>query len=108
MARITVTDREGRQHTLEADAGASLMEVLRDAEMGIEAICGGQCACATCHCFIEGDWFEKLAELAEPSEDERDLVAYLDAFDETRSRLTCQIVVSDALDGLEVTVAPEE
>ena len=105
MIRIEVTDRDGRQHTLEASPGASLMETLRDADMGIEAICGGQCACATCHCYLEANWFQKLDPAGE---DERDLIGYLDAFDEARSRLTCQIEVTDALDGLELVVAPEE
>ena len=105
MVVLMVTDRDGRQHTLEADTGASLMEVLRDADMGIEAICGGQCACATCHCYIDAAWAQKLGRA---SEDELELVSYLDAFDAGRSRLTCQIQVTDALDGLQLTVAPEE
>ena len=53
MATIHVTDRDGHAHRLQAPAGSILMEVLRDEGMGIEAICGGQCACATCHCLIE-------------------------------------------------------
>ena len=105
MTTIHITDREGRQHTLQAQSGLSLMEVLRDGDMGIEAICGGQCACATCHCFIEADWFEKLDGAGE---DELDLVSCLDSFDESRSRLTCQIQVTEALDGLGLTVAPDE
>jgi len=105
MVVVKVTDRDGRQHTLHARTSTSLMEVLRDADMGIEAICGGQCACVTCHCLLEAGWFEKVGH---PSADELDLAASLDAFDEARSRLTCQIEVSEALDGLEVTIAPEE
>lgn len=105
MAIIHITDRDGRQHSLEATPGSILMEVLRDAGMGIEAICGGQCACATCHCLIEPAWFETAGA---PGEDELDLVSSLDCFDPGRSRLTCQLDVSDTLDGLTLTVAPEE
>ena len=105
MAEIHVTDRDGNQHSLEAREGGVLMEVLRDEGMGIEAICGGQCACATCHCFIDPDWFERLGGRGE---DEQELVSYLDCFDSTRSRLTCQVEVTEALDGLRLEVAPDE
>ncbi len=105
MATIHVTDRDGNAHRLQAPDGSILMEVLRDEGMGIEAICGGQCACATCHCLVDADWFGRVGA---PGEDELDLVSCLDAFDTGRSRLTCQVQVSDALDGLSLTVAPEE
>ena len=105
MPTVHVTDRAGRAHSLEAAVGSVLMEVLRDQGMGIEAICGGQCACATCHCLIEPAWFETLGP---PGEDELDLVSSLDHFDPARSRLTCQLEVTGAFDGLKLTVAPEE
>ena len=105
MATIHVTDRDGEQYRLDAATGSILMEVLRDEGMGIEAICGGQCACATCHCLIEPAWFDTLGK---PGEDELDLVSSLDCFEAGRSRLTCQIEVSDSFDGLTLTVAPEE
>ena len=105
MASIHVTDREGNFHRLDAPEGSILMELLRDEGMGVEAICGGQCACATCHCFIDPAWFEKVGG---PGEDELDLVSCLDSFDASSSRLTCQIEVSEALDGISLTVAPEE
>ena len=105
MATIHVTGRDGNFHRLEAAAGSILMEVLRDEGMGIEAICGGQCACATCHCLIEPGWFETLGAAGD---DELNLVSSLDAYDAGRSRLTCQLEVSDAIDGLSLTVAPEE
>lgn len=81
------------------------MEALRDADLGIAAICGGQCACATCHCHIEPGW---MPQLPPADEDEVALVSCLDHYDLERSRLTCQIKVTDALDGLPLTVAPEE
>ena len=105
MPTIHVTDRDGHAHRLLAPAGSMLMEVLRDGGMGIEAICGGMCACATCHCLIDGEWFGTVGA---PGEDELDLVSSLDAYDADRSRLTCQVQVSRALDGLSLTVAPEE
>ena len=105
MPTIHVTDRDGNAHRLQAPDGSILMEVLRDEGMGIEAICGGQCACATCHCLVDLDWFGTVGA---PGEDELDLVSCLDAFDGGRSRLTCQVQVSNALDGLSLTVAPEE
>ena len=105
MAIVHVTDREGHVHKLQAPARSILMQVLRDEGMGIEAICGGQCACATCHCLLDPAWFEPVGP---PGEDELDLVSSLDAYDAGRSRLTCQLEVSAALDGLSLTVAPEE
>ena len=105
MPIVHVTDRAGQAHSLQAPVGSVLMETLRDQGMGIEAICGGQCACATCHCLIEPAWFETLGP---PGEDELDLVSSLDHFDPARSRLTCQLEVTGAFDGLKLTVAPEE
>ena len=104
MARILVTDRDGGRHKVTAAEGV-LMEALRDADLGVAAICGGQCACATCHCFIEPDWAPRLPPA---DEDEVALISCLDHYDPERSRLTCQIRVTDALDGLPLTVAPEE
>ena len=105
MSRLDVTDRAGARHELNANASGTLMEVLRDADMGIEAICGGQCACATCHCWVAADRF---AQLPGVSEDERDLLSSLDHYDPHRSRLTCQLEITEIPDGLPVTVAPEE
>jgi len=105
MISIHATDRKGRSHQLQVPCGSVLMESLRDSDLGVEAICGGQCACGTCHCLIHPAWLEIVGA---PGEDERELLACLDAFDHRRSRLTCQIEVSDALEGLSLTVAPEE
>ena len=59
--KIFVTDREGNKYTLEGDSGDTLMEVIRDNSLDIEAACGGCCACATCHVYIEDEWLEKLS-----------------------------------------------
>ncbi|MBB4210945.1 2Fe-2S ferredoxin [Rhodothalassium salexigens DSM 2132] len=106
MPTIHVTDRDGSQSSFEARPGLTLMEALRGAGYdSIEAICGGNCSCATCHVLIDPDWADTLPPRAN---DEDDLVADTDAYDETRSRLSCQIAVTDALDGLRLTVAPED
>lgn len=105
MGTISVTTREGDHIALEAENGLSVMEIIRDA--GIDellALCGGCCSCATCHVFVEGDWADRLAPI---TADESDL---LDSSDHRRgeSRLSCQIVFGEALDGLELTIAPED
>ncbi|MFP6792614.1 MAG: 2Fe-2S iron-sulfur cluster-binding protein [Pseudomonadales bacterium] len=105
MTTLKVTDRDGRSHTLEAYEGSSVMESLRDEDMGIEAICGGQCACATCHCLLDEAWFDKLTP---PGEDETELLESLDHYEAGRSRLTCQIIVSSQHEDLELTIGPEE
>lgn len=105
MAVINVTDRAGRKHVVQAKPGAMLMEALRDANMDVEAICGGCCSCATCHVFIEGAW---AAKLPPRSPDEQELVEETESYRPAASRLSCQVKLTDALDGITVTVAPEE
>lgn len=105
MPQMTVTDRSGTEHVLHGDAGMSVMEVIRDG--GIDellALCGGSCSCATCHVHVASDW---LAAVGTPGADEDDL---LDSSDHrtAASRLSCQIAFGNALDGLEVTIAPED
>lgn len=105
MATIQATDREGNTRELTAYEGSTLMEVLRDEGTGVEAICGGQCACATCHCFIDAAWIGRLS----PAEgDELDLLQTSENYNPETSRLACQVPVTEELDGLQVTVAPEE
>lgn len=102
MATITVVTREGISHALEADDGVSVMEVIRDA--GIDellALCGGCCSCATCHVFTDDP------NLPPRSEDENDLLDS-SAHRRASSRLSCQLFVTEALDGLRVQIAPED
>ena len=103
MSKLHVTDRDGAEHELEGTSGWSVMEIIRENNLPIEAACGGCCACATCHVYVEPEW---LGRLDEPSADEGMM---LDEAFEVRdnSRLSCQIKYSDALDGLKVTLAPE-
>lgn len=105
MSEVVVTTRQGEVHRLPIRVGASLMEIIRDA--GIDellALCGGCLSCATCHVFVEERFLDRLEA---KSDDEDDL---LDSSDHrcARSRLSCQIALSDELDGLEVSIAPED
>jgi ferredoxin, 2Fe-2S len=102
--KINATDRNGKEHVVEGRDGWSVMEILRDAGLPIAAECGGACACATCHVYVEGGWYEKLTP---PSDAEVDMLDMALAVEPGRSRLSCQIVCADALDGIQVTVAPE-
>ena len=101
--KIKVIDRDGNKHELEGDPNSTLMEILRDADLDIEAACGGCCACATCHVYINDQWFEKIS----PKDDDEE--SMLDqAFDvRNTSRLSCQISLSDELDGIELEIAKE-
>ena len=102
MPSIIVIDRDGGEHTLEAKNGHKVMEIIRDAGLDIEAACGGCCACATCHVYVEDGWFGKLETADEEETDMLDLA--MDVKD--TSRLSCQLEMSDALDGLKVELAP--
>lgn len=105
MTNITVISRDGASRDIQAENGLSLMEVLRD--NGIDellALCGGCCSCATCHVQIDPSFADKLTPMGE---DENDLLDSSDHRNEY-SRLSCQIPVTDALDGLVVTIAAED
>ena len=103
MGKIKVTDREGKLHELEADVGSTIMEIIRDAGLDIEAACGGCCACATCHVYVTND---KINELEPIDDDEESMLDQ--AFNvEQNSRLGCQIEFTEDLDGIKVEIAPE-
>jgi len=103
MASILVTDRDGEQHAVEATLGWSVMEIIREHDLPIEAACGGCCACATCHVYVDPSW---QAKLGTPSDDEDRMLDEAYQVQET-SRLSCQISFTEDLDGLKVTLAPE-
>ncbi len=105
MAKMLVTDREGEEHELEGTLGVKLMETLREYDYGVTAICGGLCSCATCHIFIDPEWMPRLPT---PQGDEKELLVELQYYDPERSRLSCQVDFTEALDGLRLTVAPDE
>lgn len=105
MPTITVIARNGEARDVQAENGLSLMEVIRDNGFDeLMALCGGCCSCATCHVFIDANFADKVPTM---SEDENDLLDSTDSRND-QSRLSCQIPVSDALDGLTVTIAPED
>ncbi|MCY3815970.1 MAG: 2Fe-2S iron-sulfur cluster-binding protein [Gammaproteobacteria bacterium] len=104
MARIYVTDRMGESLVVEGQTGASVMETLRELDNGVEALCGGMCSCATCHSYIDSAWRDRLPPR---SPEEEELLSELEYFTES-SRLTCQLRFSEELDGLTLTIAPEE
>jgi 2Fe-2S ferredoxin len=104
MALLRVIDRDGQEHQVEGKTGYKVMETLRDLEYGVAAICGGMCSCATCHVYVDAGW---LAQLPEPMSDERELLMELSHYQDN-SRLSCQIEFTPALDGLRVTIAPDE
>ncbi len=101
--KIIAIDREGKEHEIEGRDGWTIMEMLRDAGLPITAECGGACACATCHVYIEDGWYEKLSP---PSDMEVDMLDMALAV-QPNSRLSCQLTCSDELDGIKVTLAPE-
>ena len=103
MTKIIVKDRQGNIQELTADNGLTLMEIIRDAGMDIEAACGGCCACATCHLYVDKDWFSKLPAREDDEESMLDQTFNL----KVNSRLGCQIEFNDGLDGIKVELAPE-
>jgi ferredoxin, 2Fe-2S len=104
MPLVRVIDRDGSERELDAPSGATLMEPLRDMDDGVAAICGGMCSCATCHVYVDAEW---VAKLPAPMSDESDMLGDLTSR-RANSRLSCQVVLNDALSGLRVTIAPEE
>ena len=104
MAAIRVVDRDGVEHEVRAPSGQKLMEILRELDYGVAAICGGMCSCATCHVYIDAEWARKLPQAMS---DEQALLSEL-VHATGESRLSCQIEFTSALDGLRVVIAPEE
>ena len=97
MAKVTYIENNGNSHTIEIANGLSVMEgAVQNDIPGIDADCGGGMACATCHVYVTEEWFNKLPKKEDGEEDMLDM-----AFEpKTNSRLSCQIIVSDELDGL--------
>ena len=101
--KIFVTDHDGIEHELKAIDGWQIMEIIRDEGLSIKAECGGSCACATCHVYVDESWVTRVPEKSEEEADMLDL-----AFDvQDNSRLSCQIDMTANLDGLKVTLAPD-
>src|SRR5271155_2347093 len=105
MTRVTYIDAAGASRTVEAQIGSTVMETaLRNSVPGIEAECGGACACATCHVYVAPEWTEATGKASQMEEDMLDF-----AFEvRPTSSLSCQIKVPEALDGLTVTTPPKQ
>ena len=105
MVKITYIEFNGTEHVVDVEIGMTVMEGARDNNIpGIEADCGGACACSTCHVYVDSNWVEKIPEKEDMEEDMLDF-AY--SPDENLSRLTCQLQVTEEIDGLIVRM-PEE
>ncbi|WP_416379102.1 2Fe-2S iron-sulfur cluster-binding protein [Altererythrobacter sp. H2] len=101
--RIVFTTAKGETVEAEGAAGIPLLEVAQAAGMPLEGTCEGQMACSTCHVIVDPDWFDRLPPASEEEEDMLDLAAGI----ARTSRLSCQIVLADGMDGLAVRIPPE-
>ena len=105
MPKITYIEDNGKTHTLEVANGLSVMEgAVQNNIPGIDADCGGSCACATCHVYVDKEWLDKLPKKESEEEDMLDMAFELKKL----SRLSCQLTVSDALDGLVVKMPSKQ
>ena len=105
MPKITYIEFTGKSHIIDVPKGLTVMEgAVQNNIPGIDADCGGGMACATCHVYVKEDWFNKIPKKEDGEEDMLDM-----AFEpKTNSRLSCQIVVSDEIDGLEVNIPSKQ
>ena len=104
MSKVTYIEQDGKSHTIDIQNGLTVMEgAIQNNIPGIDADCGGSMACATCHVYVKEEWFNKLPKKEDGEEDMLDM-----AFEPKKnSRLSCQLMVSDQLDGLVVDL-PEK
>ena len=101
MAKITYIEHNGKSQVVEVPNGLTVMEgAIQNNIPGIDADCGGSCACATCHVYVDEKWYNKLEKKQDGEEDMLDMAYEPKKF----SRLSCQIVVSDELDGIKVKI----
>ena len=105
MAKITYIEHNGTNHTVDVQNGLTVMEgAVQNNIPGIDADCGGGMACATCHVYVKEEWLDKLPAKEDGEEDMLDM-----AFEpKNNSRLSCQLIVSDELDGLEVNIPSKQ
>ena len=104
MAKITFSQQDGTEITVDAENGMTVMEAaIKNMVPGIDADCGGACACATCHVYLDEEWLDKVPAIREDEEYRLD-----EAFGvEQNSRLSCQLIMNEQLDGLSVTIAAD-
>ena len=104
MPKLTFIEKDGNRKEVDAPNGLSIMEIAHRFDVDIEGACEGSLACATCHVIVDSDWFDRLDP---PSEDEEDMLDLAFGLTET-SRLGCQIIMSDELNGLEVALPKDD
>ena len=105
MPKVTYIEHNGKSHEIEVAKGLTVMEgAVQNNIPGIDADCGGSCACATCHVYVDEKWFNKLSKKESAEEDMLDMASEPNQF----SRLTCQISVTDDLDGLVVKMPSKQ
>ena len=105
MTKITYNTHDNKTHTIDVQNGLTVMEgAIQNDIPGIDADCGGGMACATCHVYIKEDWWDKLPNKEDGEEDMLDMAHEPNKF----SRLSCQIIVSDELNGLEVSIPSKQ
>jgi len=105
MAKITYIENNEKIHTIEVDNGLSVMEgAVQNNIPGIDADCGGAMACATCHVYVKEEWFNKLPKKEDGEEDMLDMAYEPNKF----SRLSCQLIISDELNGLTVKLPTKQ
>ena len=105
MAKITYIEHNGKSHTINVENGLTIMEgAIQNDIPGIDADCGGGMACATCHVYVNDEWFDKITPKEDGEEDMLDM-----AFEPKKnSRLSCQIIISDELDGLIINIPSKQ
>ena len=104
MPKLTFIERDGNRKTVDAPNGLSLMELAHKFDVDIEGACEGSLACATCHVVVDASWYDKIGA---PSEDEEDMLDLAFGLTDT-SRLGCQIIMTEELDGLVVALPEDE
>ena len=105
MTKLVIVNRSGEESEVEATEGLSVMENLRDKGFDeLLALCGGCCSCATCHVYVDEAFADKIPAMSEDEDDLLDSTTHRQA----TSRLSCQIPLTAALDGMRVTIAPED
>ena len=105
MAKITYIEHSGKSHTIEVQNGLTVMEAaVQNNISGIDADCGGSMACATCHVYVKEEWFNKLPKKEDGEEDMLDMAYEPRKF----SRLSCQLIVSDELEGLVINLPAKQ
>jgi len=105
MSKITYIEHNGKSHTIDVANGLTVMEgAVQNNISGIDADCGGSCACATCHVYVDKSWYEKLSKKENAEQDMLDVAFEPNSY----SRLSCQITVSDELDGLVVKMPSKQ